>query len=317
MSAAVVTLFELEKRFGKVRALAGATTEIPHGPVGLLGPNGAGKTTLIKVLLGLLVPDQGRVSVLGHNPRHHTGRLAIRRAIGYMPEGDCLLPGMTGVELVAALGRITGLSRQDAMTRAHEALDYVGLEEERYRGLEEYSTGMKQRLKLAQALVHDPGFLLLDEPTNGLDPKGRRHMLDLVRDLGHVQGKDLLVCSHLLPDVEATCGHVVVLDHGRVGQEGEIRAWTAADGRSVELETVGAGAEFGRVLAAAGYEVAPLGSKLLVRVPEGQDSADPIFGLAADHGVALHSLSPVRSSLEKIFLEALGLGGDASEPGGK
>ncbi len=317
MSDAVVSLHQLCKSFGRVRALDRATSDVPPGPVGLLGPNGSGKTTLIKVLLGLLRPDGGRVSVLGRDPRAHAGRLAIRRMVGYMPEGDCLLPGMSGVELVAALGRITGLSRQDAMTRAHEALDYVGLDEERYRGIEEYSTGMKQRLKLAQALVHDPGFLLLDEPTNGLDPKGRRHMLDLVWDLGHVQGKNLLLCSHLLPDVEATCDHVVVLDHGRVAQAGEIRALTASDGRSVEIETAGDGADFAQLLAGAGYPVDRAGQRLTVRTLDGQEDADRIFALAAEHGVALRSLSPVRSSLEQIFLEALGVGRESAEERGK
>ncbi len=308
MTDAVLSLAELVKCYGRVRALDRATVEVPPGAVGLLGPNGAGKTTLIKVVLGLLVPDGGRVRVLGHDPRTHAGRLAIRRVVGFMPEGDCLLPGMTGVELVAALGRITGMSRQDAMTRAHEALDYVGLDEERYRGLEEYSTGMKQRLKLAQALVHDPGFLLLDEPTNGLDPKGRRHMLELVADLGHQQGKNLLVCSHLLPDVESTCDHVVVLDRGRVARAGSIQEMTAIDGRSLEVVTAGDGAAFARILEAAGFQVKQARGKLEVQARAAQEDADPIFALAAEHGVAITSVSPVRSSLEQIFLEALGVG---------
>jgi ABC-2 type transport system ATP-binding protein len=307
MTQAVLSLTDLVKSFGKIRALDRATVEVPTGPVGLLGPNGAGKTTLIKVLLGLLVPDSGKVRVLDHDPRTHKGRLAIRRVVGYMPEGDCLLPGMTGVELVAALGRITGMSRQDAMTRAHEALDYVGLDEERYRGLEEYSTGMKQRLKLAQALVHDPGFLLLDEPTNGLDPKGRRHMLELVHDLGHVQGKNLLLCSHLLPDVETTCDHVVVLDHGRVARAGSIREMTAEDGRLLRLSTARDGARFADCLRECGYRVVCDGNDLTVHVVEGEEDADRIFAVAAEHSVPITSLAAVRSTLEEIFLQAVGV----------
>src|SRR5262249_29170102 len=150
------------------------------GPIGLLGPNGAGKTTLLKLLLGLLEPDSGSARIAGHDPRTASGRIALRRDVGYMPEGDCLIPGLSSVELVATLGRLAGLSAVDALTRAHEVLDYVGLDESRYRPADGYSTGMKQRLKLAQALVHDPALLLLDEPTNGLDPRGRKHMLDLV-----------------------------------------------------------------------------------------------------------------------------------------
>jgi len=195
MTAPVISLRGLHKRYGDVRALDGLTLAVPAGPVGLLGPNGAGKTTLIKLLLGQLAPEAGEARIAGLDPGRSSERLRVREVVGYMPEGDCLLPAMTGVELVATLGRLTGLTRQDAMTRAHEVLDYVQLEEQRYRKLEEYSTGMKQRLKLAQALVHDPPLLLLDEPTNGLDPRGRRQMLNLIHDLGHQQGKNLLLAG--------------------------------------------------------------------------------------------------------------------------
>jgi ABC-2 type transport system ATP-binding protein len=218
-----------------------------------------------------------------------------------MPEGDCLIPRMNGIELVSALGRMTGLSRRDALTRAHEVLDYVGLEEARYRGLDEYSTGMKQRLKLAQALVHDPELLLLDEPTNGLDPKGRRHMLELVHDLGHAQGKSLLLCSHLLPDVERTCETVIVIHRGRIHSSGTIEELTRSEGSWVELEVEGA---VPVSLRTAGFEVAiESPHRLRVRLPDGD--GDRLFELAAESGAILAELTPERSTLEEVFVEAL------------
>ena len=316
MNESIITLDHLEKRYGKVRALADASVEVPLGPVGLLGPNGAGKTTLIKLLLGLLRPDSGSANIAGCNPRKRAGRLALRRLVGYMPEGDCLLPDMSGVELVSTLGRITGLSRQDAMTRSHEVLDYVGLEEARYRGLDQYSTGMKQRLKLAQALVHDPKILLLDEPTNGLDPKGRRHMLDVIADLGRVQHKNVLLCSHLLKDVEETCDHVIVMNRGSFILQGSIAELTEADGLKLELRVAGEAEPLARALDEAGFHCLPEGrDRLAVILSASDDShrqldweregADPILHAAAAAGARLISIDMARSTLEDAFLSAV------------
>ena len=314
----VVALQGLEKRYGKVHALRGLSLSVPAGPVGLLGPNGAGKSTLLRLLLGLLRPDGGTARIAGLDPSRPAGRLAIRRRVGYMPEGDCLIPGMNAVEIVTMLGRVTGLSRRDAMTRTHEVLDYVGLDEARYRGLDEYSTGMKQRLKLAQALVHDPAVLLLDEPTNGLDPKGRRHMLELVHDLGHVQGKNLLFCSHLLPDIERTCRDVVVLHRGQVLESGSIAAMTTARERWLRVEVSGSTAAFCEALGGAGLEFEEQGpSRLRVRF-EGEQEAvagDRVFALAARAGVVVTELAPQRSSLEEVFLGALMEAEDAQGAG--
>ena len=310
---AVITIHNLFKRYGKVEALGGVDVEIPPGPVGLLGPNGAGKTTLIKLLLGLLVPTQGSASIAGCDPRKRRDRLAVRRRIGYMPEGDCLLPDATAVELVSTLARLTGLSRADAMTRTHEALDYVGLDESRYRKATEFSTGMKQRMKLAQALVHDPRILLLDEPTNGLDPRGRRHMLELIDDLGRNQGKNVLLCSHLLHDVELTCDHVVVLDKGRVVKTGDVKEMTQADGLALQVEVDGDPAPLESALRGAGFSVIRDGSPTLrVRLGPGSQDADEVFALAARTSTTIISLLPERSSLEDIFLRAVGV--DAAAP---
>jgi len=307
MSEAVIEIEGLGKNYGSVRALAGLTISIAPGPVGLLGRNGAGKTTLIKLLLGLLVPDSGRARIAGHDPRRRADRLALRRAVGYMPESDCLIPGMSGVELVAIAGRLSGLDLADATTRAHEVLDYVGIEELRYRSLDEYSTGMKQRLKLAQALVHDPELLLLDEPTNGLDPKGRRHMLELIDDLGRVQRKNLLLCSHLLPDVERTCRDVVVLERGSVVMSGEIAELTRTAGRALRIEADGDVERFVAELARAGHGCGrERDGTLLVTMAGGAADSDPLFAAAARSGTRLLAVREVRSRLEDVFLAGIG-----------
>ena len=301
----IVRLTDLHKSFGAVHALRGVTMDLPPGPVGLLGPNGAGKTTLIGILLGLLEPTSGEAVVAGLQPTRRAARLEIRKRVGYMPESDCLLPGMTAVEIVSSLGRLTGLTRQDAITRAHEVLDYVELDEARYRALDGYSTGMKQRLKLAQALVHDPEFLLLDEPTNGLDPAGRRHMLSLVEDLGRNQGKNVLLCSHLLPDVERTCDNVVVLVRGQAILQGSIAELTAAEEQRYHVEIEGDPAALTAALQGDGYAVDADGSTLTVTLPHGVEDADALCGHAAASGAVVAGIDPVRSTLEDVFLRAV------------
>src|SRR6187551_280126 len=236
---AVVQLDDVTVIYGRNQALKNVSATFAKGAVGLLGPNGAGKSTMLKSLLGIVKPDQGRMRVLGLDVADVP--LEIRARIGYMPESDGHIPGMNAVSFVAYCGELAGLPRVDAMQRAHEVLFYVGLGEARYRNVETYSTGMKQRIKLAQALVHDPDLLFLDEPTNGMDPKGRDEMLELVRDLAHNKGVSLILSSHLLPDVEYTCDHVVVLDKGRVAAAGPIEALKQPRGRVFELRVKAAG----------------------------------------------------------------------------
>src|SRR5216117_3474526 len=212
-TAPVVTLDHVTVAYGRSRALQDVTTTFASGAVGLLGPNGAGKSTMIKALLGFIVPTRGRMRVLGLDVADSP--LEIRARVGYMPESDAHIPGMNAVSFVAYCGELAGLPGVDAMQRAHEVLFYVGLGEARYRNVETYSTGMKQRIKLAQALVHDPDLLFLDEPTNGLDPKGRDEMLELIRDISNAKGIHVILSSHLLPDVEWVCGDVMVIHQGR------------------------------------------------------------------------------------------------------
>ncbi len=298
-----VQLAGVSVRYGRQWALRDVTGTLPAGAVGLLGPNGAGKSTLLKALLGFVVPDQGQMTVLGLDVK--TSPLAIRARIGYMPESDAHIPGMNAVTFVAFCGELAGLPRADAMQRAHEVLYYVGLGEARYRNLETYSTGMKQRIKLAQALVHDPDLLFLDEPTNGMDPRGREEMLDLVRDIAHNKGLNLILSSHLLPDVEQTCDHVVVLDHGRVATQGPIAALKGHGGRIYELRVKGGRGAFVDALAAAGVECHGNDDDVLrVFLPEGKD-ARYLFQVASAHGAQVRHLRASVPTLEDVFAQAI------------
>jgi ABC-2 type transport system ATP-binding protein len=294
--------------YGKNQALRNVTARFARGAVGLLGPNGAGKSTMLKSLLGFVKPDQGRMSVLGMNVAERP--LEIRARIGYMPESDAHIPGMNAVSFVAYCGQLAGLPPVDSMQRAHEVLYYVGLGEARYRNIETYSTGMKQRIKLAQALVHDPDLLFLDEPTNGMDPKGRDEMLELVRDLAHNKNVALILSSHLLPDVEYTCDHVVVMDKGQVAAQGPIDELKGPAGRVFELRIKGNPAGFVEVLRSAGMECHATDEDVMrVFVPandRGDSDQRAIFALAAAHRVQVRHLRPSVPTLEDVFAKAVG-----------
>ena len=303
---AVVTLESVTVKYGAQRALQDVTTGFVRGAVGLLGPNGAGKSTMIKTLLGLIVPAAGRMHVLGDDVA--TAALRIRSRVGYMPENDAHIPGMNAVSFVAYCGELSGLPRADAMQRAHEVLFYVGLGEARYRDVDTYSTGMKQRIKLAQALVHDPDLLFLDEPTNGMDPKGRDEMLELVRDLAHNKAVNVIVSSHLLPDVEYTCDHVIVMDKGRIAADGPIAALKQPHGQVFELRIkapVGPEAFIGR-LRAAGIECHTTENELMRVFVPGDGGARDLFALAAAEQVQVRHLRPSVPTLEDVFAKAVG-----------
>jgi ABC-2 type transport system ATP-binding protein len=309
LSDPVVVLDRVTVRLGAQLALVDACATFAAGAVGLLGPNGAGKSTILKSLLGFLVPERGTMRVLGLDVASASRQ--IRGRLGYMPESDAHIPGMNAVGFVAYCGRLAGLTAVDAMQRAHEVLYYVGLGEARYRNVETYSTGMKQRIKLAQALVHDPDLLFLDEPTNGMDPRGRLEMLALIRDLAHNKRVSLILSSHLLPDVEHTCDHVVVLDKGRVVAEGPIAALKGPAGRLFEMRIKGDPAGFRAVLLGHGLEAATTDDEMLrVFLPEGREPRE-LFRLAADHGVQVRHLRPSMQTLEDVFTTALGGNGES------
>jgi ABC-2 type transport system ATP-binding protein len=295
-------LNDVTKTYGRITALRQLSVKVPAGAIGLLGPNGAGKTTLIRTLLGLIDVDAGGGEVLGMDIAGR--RLDIRQAVGFAPEDECLFPGVPGIESVAYAGELCGMAWKDALQRAHEVLNYVGLGEARYRPVESYSTGMKQRLKLAAAVVHDPRLLILDEPTNGMDPAGRQEVLDLARDLAVNKGISLLFSSHLLPDVEAVCDHVLVLARGRLLAQGKIRELKQAHEHTVEVRVKGDPAEFGRRLAERDCGVELRDDVLLVQLPPGQ-SRDLLWQLAAATGEQIRYLRPQRSTLEEVFLKAV------------
>jgi len=306
----VVQLDGVSVIYGKNRALKNVSARFARGAVGLLGPNGAGKSTMLKALLGFIKPTEGRMEVLGLNVAERP--MEIRARLGYMPETDGHIPGMNAVSFVAYCGQLAGLSATDAMQRSHEVLYYVGLGEARYRNLETYSTGMKQRIKLAQALVHDPDLLFLDEPTNGMDPKGRDEMLELIHDLAHNKNVNLILSSHLLPDVEYTCDHVVVMDKGQVAAQGPIEELKGPAGRVFELRVKGDLRGFIDVLAQAGMETHSTDEDVMrVFVPAGASGANgtdqqAIFSLAARHNVQVRHLRPSVPTLEDVFAKAVG-----------
>src|SRR6476646_2649958 len=301
--APVVTLDAVTVTYGNSPALRDVTASFGSGAIGLLGPNGAGKSTMLKALLGFIVPTTGRMTVLGLDVAH--APLEIRARVGYMPESDAHIPGMNAVSFVGYCGELAGLPRADAMQRAHEVLFYVGLGEARYRNVETYSTGMKQRIK--QALVHDPDLLLLDEPTNGMDPKGRDEMLVLVHDLAHAKGVNVIVSSHLLPDVEYTCDHVVVIDKGRIATSGPIAALKQPRGQVFELRVKAPDLQvFVDRLAAAGLECHTGHDEVLRVFVPGERGAQQLFRLAAAEHAQVRHLRPSVPTLEDVFATAVG-----------
>jgi ABC-2 type transport system ATP-binding protein len=298
-------LFELQdvtKKYGKVTALRGLTVAMPEGAIGLLGPNGAGKTTMIRTLLGLIRLDEGQGQILGMNVR--TRSLDIRQAVGFVPEDECLFPSVVGVEFVAYAGQLGGMVPKDAMQRAHEVLDYVGLGEARYRKVDSYSTGMKQRIKIASAIVHDPKLFILDEPTNGMDPAGRDDVLELSRDLSRNKGMSLIFSSHLLPDVETVCEHVMVLGRGQLLAHGRIDELKKPHAGQYEVRVKGDQAKFALSLAAQDVHTEPFEDRLIVNLAEGQ-SVTTLWEAARSSGEQIRMLRPRQSTLEEIFLDAV------------
>jgi ABC-2 type transport system ATP-binding protein len=300
----VITTASLTKRYGSVTALEGLTLDVPSGVVGLVGANGAGKSTLIKILLGLLPPTSGSCQVLGLDTA--TEGLAIRRRVGYMPEHDCLPPDSSATEFVVHMGRMSGLPATAARERAADTLRHVGLYEERYRPVGGYSTGMRQRVKLAQALVHDPALVFLDEPTNGLDPAGRDEMLGLIRRIGTEFGISLLVTSHLLGELERISDHVIVIDGGRL-----LRATSTSDATTVSrvlaVEVTERGPELAELLRGQGLSVhLPTGRHVpqagLIEVQlTGDTDYDLVRDAVVQLGVGLVRMHHQRHHLTDIF----------------
>jgi len=294
---ALISTSALTKRYGQVTAVSDLSVAIDPGVVGLIGANGAGKSTLIKILLGLVAATSGRAEVLGLDVA--TDGAAIRERVGYMPEHDCLPADVSATEFVVHMARMSGLPKTAARERTADTLRHVGLYEERYRPIGGYSTGMKQRVKLAQALVHDPALVLLDEPTNGLDPAGRDDMLGLIRRIGTEFGISVLVASHLLGELERVCDHVVVIDGGQLLRSSSTADVTAASSL-VAVEVDDRSDELAEALRSAGLTVAPVGRLLEVELRD-DTTYDLVRDQVAGLGVGLIRMERRRHRMSEIF----------------
>lgn len=300
MNTSIVSIEGLTHRFGSVVALTSVTLDISAGITGLVGANGAGKTTLLRVLLGLVHPAEGTIRVMGHDAVHDP--ISVRSVVGYMPEGACLPADQTAADFVAFTAELAGVPPKDARRRASETLYLVGLEEERFRYLGDFSTGMQQRVKLAQAIVHGPRLVLLDEPASGLDPAGRDQMLALIRRLGGF-GINVIVSSHVLSDIEETCESVVILDSGRLLRAGALDS--RGHSGSVTVETLGDPERFRAAIEGAGLAVTVVGH--LVTISTSDASVfDLILELAVDTGTGILRMGRAAVTLEDEFLAEAG-----------
>ena len=298
----VIELKGVSVRFGQRDILHNLSCTLSGKSIGLLGPNGAGKTTLINTLLGFYKPLSGTARILGHDI--HSDLKTIRSLVGYMPENDAFISKMSAVSFLRMLAELSGLPRDAALERAHEALFFVGLSEARYRKLGTYSLGMKQMAKLAQAIAHGPRLIILDEPTNGLDPVARQRMVRLIREIRSDPEMHVLVCSHLLRDVEDCCEEVLILKQGRIVHYSNLEEERRANRRFLELEIYGANGDFTEAVERLGCECAITANRLKMVLADGVEIRD-IYRLAAEREVRIRRLNFRRDTLEDIFLRAM------------
>ena len=299
----VIDLQDLSVKFGKRDILKNLVCSLCGRVIGLLNPNNTNKSTLINTLLGFHQPSSGSARVLGHNIQTETRQ--IRRLIGYMPENDALISKMSAVSFVQMMAELSGLPPAAALERAHEALFCVGLAEARYRELGTYSLGMKQLAKLAQAIAHGPKLLVLDEPTNGLDPSARMRMIRMIRDIRDSQQLQIVLCSHLLRDVEDTCEEVLILNQGRIAHYSNLEEERKANKRFLELELYGENSDFTEAIEKLGCECATQANRLKMVLADGVEIRD-IYRIAAACEVRIRRLNFRRDTLEDIFLKAMG-----------
>jgi len=293
----VLQVSNLTHDFGEVVALQNLNLEVPPGVTGLVGANGAGKTTMLRLMLGLLHPTAGAMTVLGHDPEHEP--LEVRARVGYMPEGDCLPKDQTAADFVSYAAQLAGIPSREAKRRSSETLFLVGLEEERFRYLGDFSTGMQQRVKLAQAIVHDPELLLLDEPASGLDPEGRGQMLALIKRLAEFD-INVIVSSHVLTDIEETCNWVVMLDAGDLLKSGPLEGLDFLGTVTIEvLDHAGTVAE---TLRGQGFDVSVDGLRL-VAGPGDDEVERAVIEAVASADAGLVRMTRGSASLEDLFLD--------------
>ena len=301
---ALIQLQSIVKSYRSNAALGGVDLDIKPGITGLLGPNGAGKSTLIKIILGLIRVTSGNGTVLGCR-MYRDGR-QIRNKIGYMPEDDCYIPGMSGIEVVRFAGTLSGIPAIEALRRGHEILDFCGVKQERYRNIETYSTGMRQKIKFAAAIVHDPEFLILDEPTSGLDPEERESFLNRIKILSTQNQKSVLLSTHILPDVQQICDQVVILAKGELVLDKPLAELNQTTSPTVTVRFEGDPDAFVAALKAANLVTEVLDGASHLRIEsETPDLTSLVWKAANEAGVAIHSLVPARNSLEEIFMRTV------------
>lgn len=298
----VIQTEALTKKFGSQSALDEVSVRVPPGPIGLLGPNGAGKSTFMKCLLQLMPSTSGKAFLLGQEVGQ-VGR-EIRTRVGYTPEQDCHIPGMLGCEYVAYCAQLTGLPYQAARQRSHEMLDFVGMGQERYRKIDTYSTGMRQRLKLAQAIVHDPEIVFLDEPTNGLDPRGREQILELIQSLWTEHGISVVLSSHLLHDVQRICDQIIIIALGKVLIHDTIANLSAQCKGSAEVVVANDQQKLVRLFEAEGWPSENLPNGHL-KVEHGGLDINPILEIMHRAGITPVEVLPSPNALEELFIQAL------------
>ena len=296
----LVELNHISKSFGSVRALSDVSLKIRPGVTGLLGPNGSGKSTLIKILLGLLQSDGGTTSVLGLDPKRQARE--IRSRVGFMPEDDCYIENVEAVEMVRFAARLNGQPSLESLRRAHEILDFCGVQEERYRLIDTFSTGMRQKVKFAQAIVHDPQILIMDEPTSGLDPEERQIMLRRIRNLSERAGMAIIISTHILPDVEAVCDDVLILSRGKLRLAGSLESLTTT-APELYIKVLGSAEQLIDSLSCAGFNALSTDrGEILVHEPA---EVARIWSCAKETGVTIRSMTPAKNTLEEIFMEAV------------
>lgn len=303
MSSNIIELREIRKRYGQRLVLDGTTLEVAQGVTGLLGPNGSGKSTLIKALLGLVQIESGQGHVLGNS--WPTRSRQIRDFVGYLPEDDCYIAGLQGVECVQLAGRLSGLERMEALRRSHEVMDFCDIGQERYRQVETYSTGMRQKLKFAQTLVHDPPLIILDEPTTGLDPGQRDALLNRIRTLADQHNKTILLSTHILPDVRQVCDSVAILAGGKIRVSASLEELSRPSRPGLSVWLASGRETFLATAAADGLSV-KLESRGEIQIEGLNDQqAGRVWQIANRSGAVIRSLEPARASLEQIFIDVV------------
>lgn len=299
----IIHLENITKDYGRFRALSDIHLDISAGVTGLLGPNGAGKSTLIKLLLGLVKTTSGTGRVLGLDITRQAGE--IRSRVGYMPEDDCYMHGLSGIESVQVAARLSCLPKTEGLRRGHEILDFCGIDQERYRNVETYSTGMRQKLRFAMSIVHDPELLILDEPTSGLDPEERDAMLNRISILANKFGKSIILCTHILPDVKVACEHIAVLAAGRVRLSAPLADVLRSPAPYMTLQVTGSPQEFAARLQSLSMEVTVTGTHELQVIGAASELTEQLWSAAADANIGIQNMTPSQSSLEDVFLKAV------------